>query len=306
MPPRKSSESALRDETLEKVQRFAVRYGHTQDPYLVQLNDALESGVNLQNMAILNPSEFLPARARLVTSSKLGIARLVAGIRNVLIFVPVALTWAAVGEATIAFNEFVQENSGTPANFLQFWQDGYGVLDPFWSIGNIATIDFYLVSTIIVMTGFISVLQGAGQKEKDQQFAQFEIDRRELAMSIEFLRYARRPGSANELPRDITAALRELRLNLVKVQSGREMAAAAKQLERQIQTANTAVSKMQNFAQSLERSARSITSALALISKSAERSAKQTSSNAEVLGRAAKRLELESSKSKPVAGKTTP
>tara|TARA_B110000259_G_scaffold1181_1_gene1416 strand:+ start:5910 stop:6824 length:915 start_codon:yes stop_codon:yes gene_type:complete len=296
---RKPVDSEIREETLNSVQRFAVRYGHIQDPYLVQLNDALESGRNLANISILSPAKYLPTRSKAKPSSKLGIARLIAGVRNVLIFVPVALTWAAVGEATIAFNEFVQRNSGTPANFLQFWQDGYGVLDPFWSIGNIATVDFYLVSVIIVMTGFVASLQAVGQREKNQLFAQFEIDRRELAMRIEFSRYAMRPGTAQELPGDISAALRELRTSLARAQSGKEMAAAAKQLERQIQSANLAISKMQGFAVSLERSAKAVTAALTQITKTAQHSAKQSATNAVTLGKAAKQLELEAAKMKP-------
>lgn len=299
MALRKPVDSEIREETLNSVQRFAVRYGHIQDPYLVQLNDALESGRNLANISILSPAKYLPTRSKAKPSSKLGIARLIAGVRNVLIFVPVALTWAAVGEATIAFNEFVQRNSGTPANFLQFWQDGYGVLDPFWSIGNIATVDFYLVSVIIVMTGFVASLQAVGQREKNQLFAQFEIDRRELAMRIEFSRYAMRPGTAQELPGDISAALRELRTSLARAQSGKEMAAAAKQLERQIQSANLAISKMQGFAVSLERSAKAVTAALTQITKTAQHSAKQSATNAVTLGKAAKQLELEAAKMKP-------
>ena len=299
MALRKPVDSEIREETLNSVQRFAVRYGHIQDPYLVQLNDALESGRNLANISILSPAKYLPTRSKAKPSSKLGIARLIAGVRNVLIFVPVAITWAAVGEATIAFNEFVQRNSGTPANFLQFWQDGYGVLDPFWSIGNIATVDFYLVSVIIVMTGFVASLQAVGQREKNQLFAQFEIDRRELAMRIEFSRYAMRPGTAQELPGDISAALRELRTSLARAQSGKEMAAAAKQLERQIQSANLAISKMQGFAVSLERSAKAVTAALTQITKTAQHSAKQSATNAVTLGKAAKQLELEAAKMKP-------
>ena len=301
MALRKPVDSEIREETLNSVQRFAVRYGHIQDPYLVQLNDALESGRNLANISILSPAKYLPTRSKAKPSSKLGIARLIAGVRNVLIFVPVAITWAAVGEATIAFNEFVQRNSGTPANFLQFWQDGYGVLDPFWSIGNIATVDFYLVSVIIVMTGFVASLQAVGQREKNQLFAQFEIDRRELAMRIEFSRYAMRPGTAQELPGDISAALRELRTSLARAQSGKEMAAAAKQLERQIQSANLAISKMQGFAVSLERSAKAVTAALTQITKTAQHSAKQSATNAVTLGKAAKQLELEAAKMKPRA-----
>lgn len=291
MAVRKPLDAEVREETLLKVQRFAVRYGHTQDPYLIGINDALESGTDLQSLAMLNPLEYLPTRSKAKASSKLSIARGMAGIRNVLIFVPVALTWAAVGEATIAFNEFVQQNSGTPANFLQFWQDGYGVLDPFWSIGNIATIDFYLVTAIILMTAVVAIFQGAGQREKNQEFADFEIDRRDIAIRLELLRYSKRPARAEELPRDIALALKELRTALARAQSTKESAAVAKQLEKQIQNANAAISKMQNFSLSIERSAKAITAALNQITRSAERSAKQSSNSATALNQAARQLQ---------------
>jgi hypothetical protein len=291
MPSQKPLIAEIREEALQKLQRFAVRHGHTQDPYLVLVNDALESGKNPQSLAILEPNQFLPSKSKTGPNSKTRLARLIAGIRNVLIFVPVALTWAAVGEATIAFNEFVQRNSGTPANFLQFWQDGYGILDPFWSIGNIATIDFYLVSTIIVLTGIVSVLQAFAQRERSDWTAEFEIERRELAFRLELLRYPRRPASADELPRDIRLALGELRSALAKAQSGKESAVAARRLEKQIQAANLAIQKMETLAIGLDRSARSITSALNQITKTAQRTAKQSSTSATALNRVAKRLD---------------
>jgi hypothetical protein len=293
LPTRKTLDQDLREDVLVSLQRFATRYGHTQDPYLVRLSDALETGGDIQTISILDPASYLPTRSRIQTGKRLRLSRLIAGIRNVLIFVPVALTWAAVGEATIAFNEFVQRNSGTPANFLQFWQDGYGVLDPFWAIGNIATIDFYLVTAIILMTGTVALMQASGQREKDRQFAEFEVDRRELALQIEILRYSRRPARTSEIPADLSSALRELRITLAKAQSGKEMLAASKQLERQTQIASAAISKIQSFATSLERNTRAISKALNDITKSTERAAKQASSKAAEIEKRAQELELE-------------
>ncbi len=91
----------------------------------------------------------------------------IARIRNVLVLLPLAVTWYAFYEASRAYDDYltrVPEQSGTP--MLVLWQRGFGGELPAWSrFSSIALIDVILIGLIIVMT-FIS--EGRRDKRDDQ------------------------------------------------------------------------------------------------------------------------------------------
>lgn len=146
----------------------------------------LENKSNLHKWAELDPFEFLPFPGAVVSTKKSRFLDNLTVLRNVLVFAPVALTWAAVGEATKAFEKYTAENSTAVVNFLQFWQNGYGVLDSKWRIGEVARLDFILVLLVIVLTLLISF---AGQKlAKTENLENTKIDdsRQLLAVNLTF------------------------------------------------------------------------------------------------------------------------
>jgi hypothetical protein len=198
----------------EKLQSWAQTFGHTQNSYIVGLNASLENRRELEFWQGLDPLEYLPRFNALRSSSIMRIVRILAGIRNILIFVPVALTWAAVAEATKAFNEFILENSGTPANFLQFWQDGYGLLDPFWRIGNIAELDFIIVAIIIVLTSIVSVMQARGQKNTQADSISFTNSRTTLALEINSTLYDYRTIQTGSVSAEVAKSVKSIRAAL--------------------------------------------------------------------------------------------
>ena len=104
-------------------------------------------------------------------------------IRNVLVFAPVALTWAAVGQATSAFSRYVEENGADVVNFLDFWENGYGYLGSEWQISHVAFLDFIIVMIVIVLTLVSSAL---GRKATDQQ-ANFDhqIERERIGLAVQ-------------------------------------------------------------------------------------------------------------------------
>lgn len=76
-------------------------------------------------------------------------------VRNILVLVPILLTWAALAEASRAYNRFINENpeqAGTP--FLLLWQRGFGgeagLLSPTFS--TVAIIDAVVIGAMIVLT----------------------------------------------------------------------------------------------------------------------------------------------------------
>jgi hypothetical protein len=79
-------------------------------------------------------------------------------LRNSLVFLPVALTWFAISKATSAFALYTSDNSLSVVNFLDFWENGYGVLASRWALSNVATLDFEIILLIIALTIAITFL----------------------------------------------------------------------------------------------------------------------------------------------------
>jgi hypothetical protein len=171
----------------DKLLAWANKYEVANDGYVRGLYEALGSRKNLQVWASLNPIEYLP-----MPELKAGLAmakwtRFITVIRNVLVFLPVALTWAAVGQATTAFSKYLKANGSDIVNFLDFWQNGYGVLGNEWRIANIALLDFLIIMVVIVLTLLTSVF--SRQVTELQILSEKETDRERILLSVEIASY---------------------------------------------------------------------------------------------------------------------
>jgi hypothetical protein len=111
------------------------------------------------------------------------LVRIITVIRNVLVFAPVALTWAAVGQATTGFSRYIEENGADVVNFLDFWQNGYGILDDKWKIGEVARLDFLMIMVVILLTLYVSQAGHSAERLRDTEEA--AIDRERLALALE-------------------------------------------------------------------------------------------------------------------------
>ena len=180
-----AKKSAENLEIAQELSEWTKKYSCNNELTEKLVSD-LETKSNLHKWAELDPFEFLPFPVAAVSTKKTRFLDNLTVLRNVLVFAPVALTWAAVGEATKAFEKYTAENSTAVVNFLQFWQNGYGVLDSKWRIGEVARLDFILVLLVIVLTLFISF---AGQKlAKTENLENTKIDdsRQLLAANLTF------------------------------------------------------------------------------------------------------------------------
>jgi len=171
----------------DKLLAWADKYDVTKDGYVRGLYEALSTRKNLQVWASLNPIEYLP-----MPELKAGLAmakwtRFITVLRNVLVFLPVALTWAAVGQATTAFSKYLKANGSDIVNFLDFWQNGYGVLGSEWKIANVALLDFLIIMVVIVLTLLASVF--SRRVTELQIMSEKETDRERILLSIEIASY---------------------------------------------------------------------------------------------------------------------
>lgn len=180
---RRVSNNKKHIELADQVDSWARKYQVSRDPYVTGLSSSLREKKNLPIWASMNPVEYLPQPEITEGIAVARWARLLTLIRNVLVFAPVALTWAAVGEATTAFSEYVKENGADVVNFLDFWQNGYGVLGEEWRISNVAFLDFIIILIVIILTLIASVF-GKRATEAQASFEQ-QIERERVGLAVE-------------------------------------------------------------------------------------------------------------------------
>ena len=183
MAPRKPRKPQAVDALATKIAQWVAQYNLQNDPYLSGLLAAIEGKKDLHIWAELDPNEYLPHPDTDAGGAKERLVRLLTVIRNVLVFAPVALTWAAVSAATTGFSQYIEANGADVVNFLDFWQNGYGILHDEWKIGNVARLDFIIVVIVIALTLYVS--RAGYQVEEIQRRAENEIDRERLALAIE-------------------------------------------------------------------------------------------------------------------------
>jgi hypothetical protein len=167
----------------EKIRAFASEHKVHNDPYINGLLETIDSKKNLHVWAELNPLDYLPHPEGKRGFAKARMVRVLTVIRNVLVFAPVALTWAAVGAATTGFSKYIAENGADVVNFLDFWQNGYEILAEEWRIGNVARLDFLIVMIVIALTLYVS--QAGHTVEALREAEENEIDRQRLALALE-------------------------------------------------------------------------------------------------------------------------
>lgn len=166
------------------IQSWATAHGVERDIYISQLQIAVDERKNWPMWASLNPLDFLPHPQ---IAERTGLYRLnfiLVAIRNALVFTPVALTWFAISKATAAFAVFSTRNPNGVANFLDFWEKGYGILAKEWSIGNVAFLDFLIILLIISLTLTTTILGRHIQEVRESSLNRMDDERTALALEI--------------------------------------------------------------------------------------------------------------------------
>lgn len=183
MATRKPRKPQAIDTLAGSIARWISKHNLQNDPYLTGLLQAIVDKKDLHIWAELDPTEYLPHPETSVANAPARLVRIFTVIRNVLVFAPVALTWAAVSAATSGFSQYIAANGADVVNFLDFWQNGYEILGSEWRIGNVARLDFLIVLIVIILTLYIS--QAGHKVELMRNAAEDEIDRERLALAIE-------------------------------------------------------------------------------------------------------------------------
>lgn len=222
------------EQVIQELAVWARENGAENDPYVQGLTSAVNQRTDLGMWAAIDPLQVLP-EPDTGTPILTHVVRWLTVLRNVLVFLPVALTWMAISKATSAYKSWTPTVDETPAagqfataekNFLDFWSNGYGKLDEFWTIPHIGRLDFQIIAVIIVLALVISYLNNRA-KEMDAKTLQiYEAQRTAIGIKIKRSLHGKREASPDSIAESLADALADL------TQTTRDMAEVAARLER--------------------------------------------------------------------------
>ena len=211
-----------------EMKRWAGEWDVLDDPYVKGLETAVTSNNDLGMWSSLDPTQLLPEmpnQSNLFHRLGNGLAIL----RNVLVFLPVAITWQAISKATDAYtNWFPAADPATPnteKNFLDFWANGYGVLPERYTLPHIGILDFWIIMVIIAMALVSNALVARGEVVNASMRNVFEAERLAVALKIRKALHGKREASPESIATSLADALSDLN------QTTRDMAEVASRLE---------------------------------------------------------------------------
>lgn len=181
MPRRVSKEN---EELAEKIIDWSLANNHFDNSQIQELITDLNSKSNWNYWSSLSPNELLPKNESLRSKRMRNLYRKVIFMRNLLVFLPVTITWIAISEASSGFSELIADNEGSVVNFLQFWQDGYGYLNPIWRLSSVALIDFLILAFIMILTILLQLLSNQADKFENLDVAAKSQARQSLVREV--------------------------------------------------------------------------------------------------------------------------
>jgi hypothetical protein len=213
-----------------EMNNWAKQWEVTTDPFVKGLNEAIQQNSDLGMWSSLDPTQLLPDMPDQTTIfHRIGSG--LALLRNVLVFLPVAITWQAIAKATEAYSTWNGEAPDTgqgevlQKNFLDFWANGYGILDNKYTLPHIGILDFWIIIAIIVISLTASGLTARGDKANEDLRQVFESERLTIAIRIRRALHGKREASPESIATSLADALADLN------QTTRDMAEVAARLE---------------------------------------------------------------------------
>jgi hypothetical protein len=196
-------------EVLEQLNAWARKYNLSQDSYVSALAGALENRSNLPFWSTMSATDFLPKSV--IATPRSQFIYYLTLLRNLLIFAPVAITWLAIGEASRAFAVFTESNNSNVVNFLQFWQNGYGVLAEEWTLSRVAILDASILLFIMVLIVIIANLNQRTQRQRSKLEIVADDDRMRVAIAVDSYLFEKRTVTNATLNQGLSRALQELK-----------------------------------------------------------------------------------------------
>lgn len=194
----------------ELIEIWARKHGLSKNPYIQRIIPALIKKKQLTMWATIDPFDALPYPVSKRGDQFARFARITTTWRNAFVFMPVAITWVAVGQATTAFERYVAENSNATVNFLEFWQNGYGYLSDFWLIGKVAFFDAIIVTSVILMTLGINYFWQISDGLTEAEETEIKNERAQVAFAIKEYLFTKRSITRLAVNQSIATAVDNL------------------------------------------------------------------------------------------------
>ena len=213
-----------------EMNTWAKQWDVTTDPYVKGLSEAIQQNSDLGMWSSLDPTQLLPDMPDQTTIFH-RVGNVLSLLRNVLVFLPVAITWEAIAKATDAYSKWGGETAASGStkvlqkNFLDFWANGYGVLNNRFTIPHIGILDFWIIIGIILISLISSALISRGDKANEDLRQVFESERLTIAIRIRRALHGKREASPESIATSLADALADLN------QTTRDMAEVAARLE---------------------------------------------------------------------------
>ena len=223
---------ALLNDARASLDKWAKRWSVRRDPYVEGLTEAIRTSNNMTMWASFDPYERLPSPPPVAGRRLNQITQVVTALRNVLVFLPVAITWWAIGKATDAFGLYKERSDIESISFLDFWRDGgglledeklFGLLTP--KIQDIAFVDFAIISVVVIFTLLAGAIGALADRRNDLEEDRSETERSRLALKLTEALENKRSASPETIAGSIATVLNDL------VDASREVRNAALQLE---------------------------------------------------------------------------
>jgi hypothetical protein len=262
-------EELLHSDISEQLSNWAERNAVTDDRIVQDLLQNFEDEENLNIWATMDPFEYLPQPAPVNGAKLLNWAKTTANIRNVMVFLPVALTWEAVSKATEAFAKFVEANNATTVNFLEFWQNGYDILPSFWTISHIASLDFFLILGVITLSLVATFLNGKGSSLNRAELREIEKDRLGTALALKMYLHSMREIDKSNIKEGVASSVSALLTATSSLsKSARQLSAVVAELQSGVPVINNFGAKLGKESEKLVLEVGSLTAALSGINSS--------------------------------------
>lgn len=237
--------TTVKASAMQLLNDWAVEIDELDDPYVKGLTNAVARRDDLSVWASLDPLELLPV-SKIKSWDRLNqISSVISALRNILVFVPVLLTWLAIGKAIDAFGEFTKvyanQNQGVSTNlsFIEFWQNpdnyldgwwlkngtGKSLLGNFWHIGDVAAFDAFIILTIIMLTTISGALTWFTENREGTALEKADRKRVEVGLAIASSLHGKRQATPDSISEALAEALNDL------TQAARDVNETASRLE---------------------------------------------------------------------------
>lgn len=252
----------LHQEISQSLGDWAANNGVESDHIVQSLLHDLASEENLTIWAGMDSFEYLPQPHPTIGNRLFSWAKTAASIRNVIVFVPVAITWEAVSQATVAFAKFVDTNNATTVNFLEFWQNGYDILGQFWTIGRIASLDFMIILGVIALSLVATYLNTRASSHNRNETYLINAERLEIALALKMYLYSMREIDKTNVGDGISSSVSEL------LAATSTLAKTAKQLSGVMEELKNGIPEVNEFGNRLGETSRTLVEQVAILSSS--------------------------------------